>query len=210
MKKQPEEDVPEPRRRTGGRSARVQAAVLGATMDELKEHGYDGFSVAAVAARSGVHETSIYRRWKSRDGLILEATFALFAQDIPIPDRGSLREDLVNLLSGAVRQLSSPIGWAATQFAMALPRESEMTQEVRQQWAKRFASVREVFDRASLRGEWPAGKNPQDIIESLVGAVYLRVLHLREPVTAAHLKRLVDAVLPVAVDRRREPARTAP
>lgn len=197
MKTQPEEAL-QPRRRTGGRSARVHAAVLEATMDELKEHGYEGFSVAAVAARSGVHETSIYRRWKSRDGLVLEATFALFAQDIPIPDRGSLREDLVTLLSSAVRRLASPLGWAATQFAMALPRESEMTQEVRQQWARRFASVREVFERASLRGEWPVGKDPQDLVESLVGAVYLRVLHLREPVTAAHLKRLVDAVVPVA------------
>jgi len=190
------EDAPEPRRRTGGRSARVHAAVLAATVDELEEQGYDGLSIAAVAARSGVHETSIYRRWKSREALVLEATFALFAQDIPIPDRGSLREDLVSLLSGAVRRLSSPLGWAATQFAMALPREGEVTREVRQLWATRFASVREVFERASKRKEWPAAQDPQDVIESLVGAIYLRIFHLREPVTTAHLKRLVDTVLP--------------
>jgi AcrR family transcriptional regulator len=143
-----------------------------------------------------VHETSIYRRWKSREGLVLEATFALFAQDIPIPDRGSLREDLVSLLSSAVRRLSSPLGWAATQFAMALPREGEMTREVRQLWAARFASVREVFEHASVRGEWPAAKDPQELVEGLVGAIYLRIFHLREPVTTAHLKRLVDTILP--------------
>jgi hypothetical protein len=97
-----------------------------------------------------------------------------------------------------VRQISSPLGWAATQFAVGLPREGETTQEVRQLWARRFATVREVFERASARGEWPAGQDPQHIIESLVGAIYLRILHLREPVSAAHLKRLVDAVLPAA------------
>ena len=197
MQKQ-REDAPEPRRRTGGRSARVHAAVLAATVDELEDHGYDGLSIAAVAARSGVHETSIYRRWKSREGLVLEATFALFAQDIPIPDRGSLHEDLVSLLSSAVRRLSSPLGWAATQFAMALPSEGEMTGEVRQLWAARFDSVRVVFERAGARGEWPAGKDPQDAIESLVGAIYLRIFHLREPVTAAYLKRLVDVIVPAA------------
>jgi hypothetical protein len=81
---------------------------------------------------------------------------------------------------------------------MALPREGDMTREVRQLWATRFASVREVFERAGGRGEWPAGKDPQDLIESLVGAIYLRIFHLREPLTTAHLKRLVDTVLPIA------------
>lgn len=200
MQNQPE-DEPQPRRRTGGRSARVHAAVLAATVEELEARGYDGLSIAAVAARSGVHETSIYRRWKSREGLVLEATFALFAQDIPIPNRGSLREDLVALLSSAARQLGSPLGWAATQFAMALPRNEETTRELRALWTRRFASVREVFERAAARGEWPAGKDPQDVIESLVGALYLRVLHLREPVTATHLKRLVEAILPAGRER---------
>lgn len=190
------EKAPEPRRRTGGRSARVHASVLEATVEELEQNGYDGLSIASVAARSGVHETSIYRRWKSREGLVMEATFALFAQDVPIPDKGSLHKDMVALLWSALPLLSSSLGWAATRYSMALPREGEMALQVRQLWAKRFAALEGVFERASERGEWPRGKDPRCHIQSLVGAIYLRVFHLREPVTLAHLKELVETILP--------------
>ena len=51
-----------PKPRLGGRSARVREAVLGAAFAELDERGYEGFSIDAVARRSGVHKTTIYRR----------------------------------------------------------------------------------------------------------------------------------------------------
>jgi DNA invertase Pin-like site-specific DNA recombinase len=44
----------------------VREAVLGAAFAELDEHGYAGFSIEAVARRSGVHKTTIYRRWPWR------------------------------------------------------------------------------------------------------------------------------------------------
>jgi len=59
------------RRRPGGRSARVRRAVLDATLELVNAHGLDGVTVAEVAERAGVHETSIYRRWRTREELRL-------------------------------------------------------------------------------------------------------------------------------------------
>ena len=59
--------------RLGGRSARVREAVLNATFDELGEKGYAGLSMESVARRSGVHKTTIYRRWPNRDALVMDA-----------------------------------------------------------------------------------------------------------------------------------------
>ena len=44
-----------------------------AAFDELGEKGYDGFNMEAVARRSGVHKTSVYRRWPTREALVMDA-----------------------------------------------------------------------------------------------------------------------------------------
>jgi AcrR family transcriptional regulator len=51
------------RRRPGGRSARVRAAAIAATLAELAETGYSALSLENVARRAGVHKTTLYRRW---------------------------------------------------------------------------------------------------------------------------------------------------
>ncbi len=49
--------------RPGERTAHTRAAVFDATLAELVSEGYARTSVKAIATRSGVHKTTIYRRW---------------------------------------------------------------------------------------------------------------------------------------------------
>lgn len=184
----------EARRRTGGRSARVREAVIAATVAELEAHGYDKLKIGAVAARAGVHESSIYRRWKTREGLAMEATFALFANHITLPDKGSLVEDLVSLLSNAGRYLEGPLAHAALQFGLAMRDDADVIAEMHALWAQRFEVFRTVFARAAARGEW-SGANESHLLEALLGAIYMRVFLLREPVTPRHVRPIVTALL---------------
>ena len=59
--------------RPGGRTARTRAAVFAATLNELVASGYTQASIEAIAERAGVHKTTIYRRWRTKDRLIAEA-----------------------------------------------------------------------------------------------------------------------------------------
>ena len=59
--------TPEGRNRPAVRGPKVHAAVLAATLTELAETGYAALTVDNVARRSGVHKTTIYRRWKDRE-----------------------------------------------------------------------------------------------------------------------------------------------
>ena len=80
------------------RSAEVDAAILGAATELFVEHGYDGLCVEAVAARAGVSKAAIYRRHPSKAELVMAAAEALSrSAKGPVPDSGSLRDDLRTL-----------------------------------------------------------------------------------------------------------------
>src|SRR2546421_3031759 len=100
--------VPPVLRRPGGRTARVRAAVLAATLDDLVEHGYAQLSLDGVARRAGVHKTTVYRRWGSKEALVLELMRERAAQEVPIPDTGTLRGDLVELARTAAGLAAVP------------------------------------------------------------------------------------------------------
>ena len=98
--------------RPGGRSARIREAVLNAAFAELGEKGYDGFSMEAVARRSGVHKTTVYRRWPTRDALVVDALDSRAHRHSPISRTGSLRADLRLFAEDVFAKLSSPHGKA--------------------------------------------------------------------------------------------------
>src|SRR5690348_14075796 len=82
-------DMAGPRRRPGGRNARIRAAVFEATFRLLEEKGYEALSFAAIASCSGVHEATLYRRWKTKERLVIAAANHRIRDDIPVPDTGS-------------------------------------------------------------------------------------------------------------------------
>ena len=92
------------------RGERMRETVLAAAFDELAENGVAGTTIASVARRSGVHETTIYRRWATRENLLVEALLSRSADAIPTPDTGSTRGDLLALARDDDRLCDFP-GW---------------------------------------------------------------------------------------------------
>lgn len=181
-------------RRTGGRSARVRAAVLRATLDALLADGADDLSIRSVAQRAGVHETSVYRRWGTRANLILDAVLSEVQAAVPVPDTGSLRGDLVALLSAIAAFITTPLGQLLLQLALRddLPEDHDVREQF---WAERFTMGQTVLQRAQDRGELRPGVNAQLIIETLLGGLYVRLLLTREPIDGILVEHLVDLIL---------------
>ena len=101
----------EPRRRPGGRSARVRAAALEATLAELAESGYPELTLARVASRAGVNKTTLYRRWGTREALVLDAMLELAGEGVKIPDTGSLHGDLLAIARGSAATTARTTAW---------------------------------------------------------------------------------------------------
>src|ERR1700755_932726 len=91
----------------------VRRSVLAAAFDEVAENGVAAATIAGVAHRSGVHETTIYRRWATKEKLFADAMLSRSAQEIPTPDTGSLRDDLLAIVRAVIAYMTSPAGLAA-------------------------------------------------------------------------------------------------
>src|SRR3954470_7765928 len=126
--------------RPGGRSARVRAAVLSATLEVLVETGYDGLSVDAVAARAGVHKTTVYRRWPTKAELVAAAAADRSEQPVPVPDTGSLAGALAALGHSIAGNVSPELGAGLARTIIAAAAASdEVAQVNREFWTLRLA-----------------------------------------------------------------------
>jgi AcrR family transcriptional regulator len=172
----------------------VRAAVLEATVDALLAGGIDALSVADIAERAGVHETSIYRRWGTKANLVLEAVLSRVELEIPVPDTGSLREDLLVLLREIAAFAGTPLGDALVRIALRhdLP-EYEQARELF--WTARLTLGSTALERAAARGELRQGVDPSITLETLIGPLYLRLLLSGEPVDDHFLEEVVDLLL---------------
>jgi AcrR family transcriptional regulator len=163
-----------PRRRLGGRSARVRAAVLQAAFRLLVEKGLDAFTVAEVAVRAGVHETSIYRRWGTKHALARDACLHYSEGALEVPDTGALRSDLIALLESLVAILVSPQGRVV--LTLSLSQHPHVVAARQAFWKRRFAVLRAMFDKAVARGDFPRHGDPMEFLETLIAPLYLRAL----------------------------------
>lgn len=183
------------RPRPGGRSARVRRAVLDATLDLLHAHGMDGLTVADVSTRAGVHESTIYRRWGTRENLMIDALLEEAEELLPVPDTGSVREDLITYLTALTAHLNTPRGNDFDR-ALAAAGDDPATSEARNQyWNTRYSHSGEIIRRAIDRGELPDTIDPRLAVEMLVAPLHFKVVLTREPLDPALSERLVDTVL---------------
>jgi AcrR family transcriptional regulator len=187
---------PVPARRPGRpRDARADEVILGAAAEVLAEQGPGGFTVDAVAARAGCGKATIYRRWPSRSELMLE-TAELAAVEVPTPDTGSVREDLVILLGGLAGKMRDT---SAGQLLPAVLAEAAVNPEMRESFAK-FAHERRsrcynVVVRGMERGELRADVDADVVTDLLAGTIFQRVLFHHLPIDDKLAERTVDTVL---------------
>ena len=181
--------------RTGGRSARVREAVLHATVEVVAEAGYAGLSFEEVARRSGVHKTTVYRRWPTTAALVLDALLERSAESVPVPDTGSVREDLRRFVRAIAANITSPLGAALVATLTGEPADEAVDALVHEFWRARFALAGEIVQRGIERGELRADVDPDLVVELLVAPLYLRLLVTREPVTRRYADRVVDLAL---------------
>lgn len=183
-------------RRPGGRSARVGAQVFEAVIDELVDHGYAGLRYDSVAARAGVHKTTLYRRWPTKGALVSDALAPAAEADRHSVDTGSLEGDLGALYRAQVESATTARARAVTAiFETAAGRDPELVAIRTEIWDRRVAAVAAVLDRALQRGELRRRVEPRTVSDLLYGAVFVRTVIRGERLTRRPPPDLLAVVL---------------
>ncbi|MER6299689.1 TetR/AcrR family transcriptional regulator [Kitasatospora sp. NPDC001539] len=190
----PEQPPRTPTPRPGGRTARVRADVVAATLAEVTEKGYDGLTVEAVATRAGVHKATLYRRWGGVDGLVAEALASSADQPWPLPDTGDLRQDLRRITQEVFSVFTDPeLGPTPTALISAAQRSDVGAAALRAFFAARHRQAAEVAERAVARGELPTGTDGDEVVRAATAPLYYRLFVTGEPLDARTAERAADA-----------------
>jgi AcrR family transcriptional regulator len=155
----------------------------------------NGLTVADVSARAGVHETTIYRRWGTRENLMIDALLEEAEELLPVPDTGSVRDDLIAYLTSLVAYLSTPHGNDFDRALAAAGDDPAASQARKQYWNTRYARSGQIITRAIDRGELPDTTNPRHAVDMLVAPLHFKVVLTREPLDPGLPARLVDTIL---------------
>jgi AcrR family transcriptional regulator len=184
--------------RPGGRTARNRATVFAATVVELGRSGFAELSLDAVAARAGVHKTTIYRRWRSKAELVAAALTDLAKQQLDVQDTGNIDRDARALARSVAAILRQEIGAAAVRAMVAATQAPERQSIAHQFWADRLRRVRPLIDRAILAGQLPPATDPGQVIGAIAAPLYFRLLVSAEPLTQEAADTAAAAALAAA------------
>jgi AcrR family transcriptional regulator len=188
------EGMSDQQRQPRRRGETVRRAVLDAAAAELTTAGVEHVTIAGVAARAGVHETSIYRRWVTKEALLLETAQEQTAGKVPEPDTGSFRGDLVALVLSLDAFLRSPIGGALLRLALTASTVDGATAR-KTFWLDRLRKSSDIIDNARSRGEIRPEVDPDLLMQAVVGAVHMGATFGGWPLDRERAGRLVDLLL---------------
>ncbi len=182
-------------KRPAGRpmDAGIDSSIISATQILLSEQGFDRFSVEGIAARAGVGKAAIYRRWSGKIPLVIAAIVDL-AQVPPVPDAGSLREDLLECGMAYVQATHTQQIMAGLMTAMT--HHPELRDAAREAIGEPFQALFEtVIDRALNRGDASTGTDTLAAASVFPALAFHRATVLGLTIDEAFVTRTVDAIL---------------
>ena len=179
--------------RPGGRSARVRAAVHRAVADLVAEGvRTEDLTIPVIAARAGVHATTVYRRWGSVAELLAAVAEHRFTGDVVVPDTGSLGADLERWAGDVARDLADPDSLALMRASIGAGETAACACT-----ADRRSQITGILEHETRRG----GEVPEvdAVVDGILAPLYYTALfvpaHERGPAPEDRVRALVGKLL---------------
>ncbi len=173
--------------------ARSKNEIVGATIELLENVNYSSLTIEAVAARSGVGKTTIYRWWNHKSDLVFDAfiekTETLFEFDLT----KSIHENFVQQLLTLTSVLESGIGRA---MLTVIAEKKEVAAEFLQTYlAPRRAQTKKMLQIGIDKGEIGANLDFDIILDMLYGPIYFQFILFNRVPDQAYIESLVTQVM---------------
>ena len=181
------------------RNERSRRAVLDAALLLLGETGYSTLTIEAIAARAGVGKQTIYRWWRGKGAVILDALVdgVTDAPGPALPDTGDLRADLRTTMRATVAEFADP-RLSATTRALTIETLSDevLAGQVRDRLLRpQLDAVKDRLRAGVDAGQVRAGVDLDQAVELLFGPLYHRWLLRTGPLTPEYADGVVDLAI---------------
>jgi AcrR family transcriptional regulator len=175
------------------------SAIREATRAELAEHGYPRVTFEGVARRAQTSKPVLYRRYRSRAHMVVDALLTLPSQPVPVSATQSLREDLLALLDAMMDRFHR-IG-IDTYRSLIADADDELLDIVTAQLAKLAdQTIYRALSDARDRGEIGPAEIPDRAATTIVALVRNEVFFTRNPIDQEVLTDMLDNVYLPLID----------
>ena len=178
------------------RSPETREKILKAAYEILLEVGFMDLTIEGVAARAKVGKPTIYRRWKTKAALAMDAFLEVVNPEIAFPDTGSVKEDFREQMLKLVRLMKSSRGEVLASVIGCGQADKELIAAFRENWLiPRRKDAKQIFQRGVERGELKEGIDAEVAIDALYSPLFYRLLLKHQPLTNKFVDELVDVVI---------------
>jgi AcrR family transcriptional regulator len=169
------------------RRASARKAIVDATLELLAERGFQAATIEAVAERAGVGRNTIYRRWPSKEELIVDALQEL-AVDLDADGDGDVYPLLLEWVRDFARVFGDPLYGRILPVVLGeLQRNPAFAHVYSERLVRpRYEALVGVLGRAVERGELRRDADVAQIVDLLAGAPFVRMLPLGFPPVSEH------------------------
>jgi AcrR family transcriptional regulator len=200
-------DVARPSRGGRPRDPSRDGVIRAAILHLLAEVGYGALTMDAVASEAGVGKATIYRRWRTKQDLVVDTISDLAATGATPADTGSLEGDLRALMHSYVSVITGPTGAAIQSLLSTIPHHPALAQAFRSGpvdvWSKGF---QDVWARAEERGEVPPGASSRLVGEAVSAVLVQRWLVTGAPVDDEIADQVLDSIVMPMIRNLQAPA----
>ncbi|MBE7683407.1 TetR/AcrR family transcriptional regulator [Paenibacillus sp. P13VS] len=177
------------------RNMETQNAILAAAYELLLEHGFAAITVEKIAERAQVSKATIYKWWPSKGAVIMDGYMSAMTARLPVPDTGSVLEDVRIHASNMIQFLTSQDGKAITEIIGEGQSDPGLAVEYRTRYIQpRRREAWGIIEKGVTRGELKSDLDIGLCIDMIYGPVFYRMLVTGEPMDPEFVHRLLDSL----------------
>ncbi|MEM7759381.1 MAG: TetR/AcrR family transcriptional regulator [Cyanobacteria bacterium P01_A01_bin.40] len=177
------------------RSPETREKILKAAYELLNEVGFIDLTIEGVAAKAGVGKPTIYRRWKCKASLAMDAFLEVVTPEIVFPDTGTVKEDFQAQMHKLIKVMNSSRGEVLANVIGCGQANGDLITAFRNNWLlPRREDAKGIFQRGVERGEIRDDVDAETAIDALYSPLFYRLLLKHQPLTNEFVDGLLDVV----------------
>ncbi len=172
----------------------TQTSILTASYELLLESGFKGVTVEKIAERAEVSKATIYKWWPNKAAVVMDGFLAAATNRLPVPDTGSVFEDVLIHATNLCRFMESQQGRIIAEIIGEGQQDKVLMEACRSRYIHpRRSEAVMMMSRGIERGELRKELDLAICVDLLYGPIFYRMLVTGEPLRDEFVKQLVEA-----------------